>query len=112
VCYFEQRALPDADWRRSVDALEKLTIEPIMKDDILVIGGDFNCNLGRHQDGVTRRWCVHKQPCLHKRAPYMLDMLRRRGLYAVSTGCQARPTTEGGSATYILSYINYDATKR
>ena len=78
-----------------------------MKGDILVIGGDFYCNLGRHQGGVTGRWCVHKQPC--NRAPYLLAMLRKHDLYAVSTCSQARPTTKGGSATYILAP---DASKK
>ena len=67
VCYFEQRGLPLAAWKMSVDRLELLVQEPVMLDDILVIGRDFNCNLGRHQGGVTGRRCVHKEPC--DRAP-------------------------------------------
>ena len=50
---------------------------------------------------------MHKEPC--GRAEYLVKMMKRNGLYAVSTGAQARPSTEGGSATYVLSS---DASKK
>jgi hypothetical protein len=64
-CYLEQRGLPDKRWETTVDELELLVQEPRFADCALVIGGDFNCNIGRHQAkrAVSGRWCVHKRPC-------------------------------------------------
>ena len=55
VVYAEQAGLDNKAWHQTIKELENLLREQQLRDPdtIVIVGGDFNCYLGRRNGGVT-----------------------------------------------------------
>ena len=97
--YAQQSGLDDTEWEKTVEELEELLASPdlVKPGVIVVVGGDFNCHLGRRSKGVTHRQCVHKTP--NARGEKLLDLMASVDYVAASTFFKQKG--RGGSATHI-----------
>ena len=94
-----------------IQELHKL-LRTVPKQDCIVLGGDFNCQLQRNVQGCTGQWSMTQQAD-NGHGEEMLDLLRKQDLFAVGTSF--KPKRKRWSQRKRLcnaSYIAKDEKRR
>ena len=88
-----------ADVRNDIEKV----LRQVNQHDCVLLLGDLNCKLGRKQEKLTGKWCIHKHP--NKEGESMLDLMRIFKLTAVSTFFQSKRGKS--NATYLAKDPRY-----
>ena len=100
------------DTLAQLDAL----IKTIPKNDCIVIGGDFNCQLKRNIQGLTGQWCMTQKHEKHGHDQALLDFMRTHELSAADTYFKPKAKLWSGhkrvcNATYMPKHEERRPTK-
>ena len=96
-----------------IQELNKLLMT-VPKQDCIVLGGDFNCQLQRNVQGCTGKWSMTKQAD-NGHGEEMIDLMRKHDLFATGTSFKPKKRRWGQNKRKRLcnaSYIAKDETRR
>ena len=98
------------------DVIEEIKglLKGVNKSDCIILCGDFNCQLQRHVEGCTGKWCMTTKPD-NGHGNEVLDLMRCYDLFAVDTLFKpARKTWPSSKRKRIsnATYLPKDKTRR
>jgi exonuclease III len=97
-CYIPHHARANPSREQTMKEVFELARSLHRKGDCLVIMGDFNSKMARSSQGITGKYCMHRDA--DRGGELMADMCRDLELFAASTRfCPGK--AELGAATYI-----------